>query len=385
MKKKIAVFGSSGSIGLQTLDVVNEFPEKFEVVALAVHNSADLLIEQAKKYKPQVVVISNPEKEAYVNSRLQDLSIPVFTGNHGLTKVIKEFPIDIVVMAVTGIDGLLPTLVALQKKITVALANKETIVTAGQLVMETVNKYSSNLLPVDSEHSAIFQCWEAKHENSIEEIILTASGGSFLNNTIEEMGLIKPEMALKHPNWSMGAKITVDSSTLMNKGLEVIEAHHLFNMPYEKIKVVIHPQSTVHSMVQYGDGSILAHLGLPDMKTPIQFALSYPERWINSFPKLDIYSLAKLEFIEPDLVRFPSLRLAFEAGKIGGSMTTVLNAANEVAVDAFLHEKIGFLDIPQIVEKVMSTHSVVMNNSLEEILWNDQWARRIAQQIIANK
>ncbi|MBZ4655123.1 MAG: 1-deoxy-D-xylulose 5-phosphate reductoisomerase, partial [Peptococcaceae bacterium] len=305
----------------------------------------------------------------------------ILTGNEGLVHLAKLSGIDLVIVAVSGIIGLVPTLAALASGTPVALANKETIVAGGPLILEKVHKKGVPLIPVDSEHSAIFQCLEQENKEAVDKIILTASGGPFLTYTREQLERVTPEMALKHPRWQMGAKITIDSAGLINKGLEVIEAHWLFQVPYEKIEVVIHPQSVVHSMVQYGDGSVLAQLGCPDMRIPIQYALTYPERWYNKFPRLNFLETQELTFQRPDYQKFPGLALAYQAGKTGGSMTAVYNAANEVAVEMFLQGKINFTRIPEIIESVMTEHHPLKAFTLEEILTVDSWARTAARKV----
>jgi 1-deoxy-D-xylulose-5-phosphate reductoisomerase len=380
--KKIVILGSTGSVGRQALQVVDEFPDKFKIIGLAAGSNVQLLAEQVKKYQPQYVSIGSKEDAALLQS-LSKHKVEVFNGKEGLVNLAQIEDIDLILIAVSGINGLLPTLTALENKTTVALANKETIVTAGSLVMEKAKKYGTTIIPVDSEHSALFQCLEKENITAVEKLILTASGGPFLNTTQEEINNVSPQMALSHPNWKMGAKITVDCAGLINKGLEIIEAHWLFGMPYEKIEVVIHPESIIHSLVQYKDGAVLAQLGCPDMRIPIQYAFTYPERLANSFPRLDFQELGKISFSKPDSVRFPGLWLAIEAGKIGGTMTTVFNGANEEAVRFFLKGCIKFIEIPQIIEKVMKQHQILADFQIEDILEIDQWARLKAKEVIA--
>jgi 1-deoxy-D-xylulose-5-phosphate reductoisomerase len=381
--KKIIVLGSTGSIGRQALQVVDEFPDKFKIVGLAAGSNVQLLAEQIKKYQPQYVSISSKKDAVFLQSLIKD-KVKVFTGEEGLVNLAQIKDIDLILIAVSGINGLLPTLTALENNITVALANKETIVTAGSLVMEKAKQYGTTIIPVDSEHSALFQCLEKENIIAVEKLILTASGGPFLNATWEELSNVSPQMALSHPNWKMGAKITVDCASLINKGLEVIEAHWLFGMPYKQIEIVIHPESIIHSLVQYKDGAILAQLGCPDMRVPIQYAFTYPKRLTNSFPRLNFYELGKMSFQKPDVSRFPGLLLALEAGKIGGTMTTVFNAANEVAVGFFLQGCIKFMEIPQIIERVMNEHQVVTDFQVEDILEIDHWARLKVKEAIVN-
>jgi len=381
--KKIVILGSTGSIGRQALEVVDAFPEMFEIIGLAAGSNVQLLAEQVQKYQPRYVSIGSKE-DALALKSLINSKTEIFYGEQGLINLAGIEELDLILVSVSGIHGLLPTLKALENQTTVALANKETIVTAGSLVMEKAKKFGTAIIPVDSEHSAIFQCLEKENLAAVEQLILTASGGPFFKATREELAQVTPQMALSHPNWKMGAKITIDSAGLINKGLEIIEAHWLFNVPYEKIKVVIHPQSVIHSMVQYKDGSVLAQLGCPDMKIPIQYAFTYPQRLTNFFPRLDFYQLEEITFSKPDFTKFPGLALAIEAGKIGGTMTTVFNGANEEAVLFFLNARIRFIDIPQIIEKVMIQHQVLADYQVSDILEIDRWARQKAQELMAN-
>jgi 1-deoxy-D-xylulose-5-phosphate reductoisomerase len=381
--KKIVILGSTGSIGRQALEVVDAFPEMFEIIGLAAGSNVQLLAEQVQKYQPRYVSIGSKE-DALALKSLINSKTEIFYGEQGLINLAGIEELDLILVSVSGIHGLLPTLKALENQTTVALANKETIVTAGSLVMEKAKKFGTAIIPVDSEHSAIFQCLEKENLAAVEQLILTASGGPFFKATREELAQVTPQMALSHPNWKMGAKITIDSAGLINKGLEIIEAHWLFNVPYEKIKVVIHPQSVIHSMVQYKDGSVLAQLGCPDMKIPIQYAFTYPQRLTNFFPRLDFYQLEEITFSKPDFTKFPGLALAIEAGKIGGTMTTVFNGANEEAVLFFLNGRIRFIDIPQIIEKVMIQHQVLADYQVSDILEIDRWARQKAQELMAN-
>ncbi len=375
MTKKITILGSTGSIGRQALQVVDEHPEEYEIVALAAGRNTQLLIKQIEKYRPRYVNVA--EKSAA--QTLQTISMvdapTVTVGDRGLLELADLAETDLLVVAVTGIHGLLPTLKALEKGITVALANKETIVAGGSLVMEKARQTGTAILPLDSEHSALFQCIEEDNKSEIEKLIITASGGPFLHWKKEDLAEATPAKALKHPKWEMGRKITVDSASMINKGLEVIEAHWLFDMPYEKIEVLVHPQSIIHSMVQYSDGVVMAQMGLPDMRVPIQYAMTYPQRRKNSFPRPDFFEIGEMTFYKPDLNKFRGLVLAYEAGKAGGTMPVVFNAANEEAVFLFLKERIKFNDIPILIEKVMETHLTKTNISIDDILQADEWAR----------
>jgi 1-deoxy-D-xylulose-5-phosphate reductoisomerase len=380
MQKRISLLGSTGSIGKSTLDVVNHHPERFQVVALAAGNNAELLLEQALKFKPELVSVARKDAANWLRDRLP-ASMRVVSGDEGNIEAASHPNADVVVTAMLGSRGLEPTLAAIGARKTIALANKETLVTAGHLVTKAAQEAGVKLLPVDSEHSAIFQCLNGEKRTEVKRLILTSSGGSFRDRNREELHGVTVEEALKHPNWSMGAKITIDSATMMNKGLEVIEAHWLFDMPYDEIDVLIHPESIIHSMVEFRDGSILAQLGLPDMKLPIQYALTYPERWESPAPKMDFHQWSALHFKPMDLDRFPMLRMAFECGKSGGTYPTVLNAANEIAVDHFLHKKISFLDIEAVVASVLDRHESISLPSLAEIQAADHWAREAAGRI----
>lgn len=376
VKKKLVVLGSTGSIGKQTLQVVDELKDDIQVVGLAANNSVESLAQQIKKYQIRFASVGTDEARKKLLQILDGYKCEVYVGKEGLVSLARLENIDIILVAVNGINGLIPVLEGMDRGVTIALANKETLVAGGKLVMEKARKNNVSILPVDSEHSAIYQCIEDNNKNAIEKLILTASGGPFLHYSLEEMLNVTPEKALKHPNWDMGAKITIDSAGLINKGLEVIEARWLFNVPYDKIEVVIHPQSIFHSMVQYVDGSVIAQIGLPDMRVPIQYALTYPQRKKNTFPKIDFYRLSSLTFHKPDLERFSGLGLAFAAGMEGGSMPVVYNAVNEIAVELFLRGKIKFIEIPIIIEKVMSKHVKVDIMDLDTILQVDEWARK---------
>lgn len=375
MTKSISILGSTGSIGVQTLDVARNLGIK--VAGLAANTSIDKLESQAREFLPDVVAVGDEKLAKILAQRLEDLDIEVVGGIEGFKRVAALESIDTVVTSIVGIAGLIPTMEAIKNKKNIALANKETLVTAGEIVMSEALKAGVKILPVDSEHSAIFQCLMGNDIEDISRIILTASGGPFRGKTSKELERVTLAEALKHPNWSMGSKITIDSATLMNKGLEVIEAKWLFGLDLERIEVIVHPQSIIHSMVEYVDGAVIAQLGSPDMRLPIQFALTYPDRKHNNFSKLDLLKCGELTFEEPDMKTFPCLNLAFEALKIGATMPAVMNAANEEAVGLFLKEKIKFLDIPKVIDKVMSKHVIIDNPAIEDILDVDLWARRI--------
>ena len=376
MKKQIAILGSTGSIGKQTLEVIAEHPDFFEVYAITAHRSADLLIQQAREFKPEVVVIADESLYKKVSDALSDLPIKVWAGADALCQVVEAEPIHIVVTAMVGFAGLRPTVSAIKAHKTIALANKETLVVAGGLIEQLVADNHVSILPVDSEHSAIFQCLQGEIHNPIDKLIITASGGPFRTFSYEQMRDVTAAQALKHPNWDMGAKITIDSASMMNKGFEVIEARWLFNMTADQIEVAVHPQSIVHSMVQFSDGAIKAQLGCPDMKVPIAYALSYPDRMASHINgKLRIEDYAHLTFERPDLDRFPNLRLAFETLAQGGDRTCVLNAANEVTNEAFRRGQCKFLQMAEINEKVLDIMPMVANPSLDDYFTIDAEAR----------
>ncbi len=377
MAGKISILGSTGSIGIQTLDVARNL--KLEVLGLTAYSNIDLIEKQAREFKPYVVAVHGKELADELRLRLRGLNIEVLEGVEGVKKAAVIEETDTVVVAVVGIAGLIPTLEAIRCGKNIALANKETLVTAGALVMSEAKKRNVKILPVDSEHSAIFQCLMGNNNTEASKIILTASGGPFRGKKLGELVKVMPEEALMHPNWIMGSKITIDSATLMNKGLEVIEANWLFGMGLEQIQVLVHPQSVIHSMVEYKDGSVIAQLGSPDMRIPIQFALTYPARVANNFKRLDFIEMGCLTFEKPDIAAFPCLGLAFEALKAGGTMPVVLNAVNEVAVRLFLEGKIGFVDIPRIIEKTMNRHTVNINPGLDDIIEVDRWARETVE------
>lgn len=374
-KKGIAILGSTGSIGTQALEVIASYPDKFDLQVITANNNADLLIEQAKQFKPNVVVIVREDLYEKVKSALQDEPIHVYTGEDVLAQVVAYQDVDVVLTALVGYAGLKPTLAAIDAQKTIALANKETLVVAGELVTKRAKEKGVNIYPVDSEHSAIFQCLVGEFHNPIEKIYLTASGGPFRGWSLEQLEKVTVQQALKHPNWSMGAKITIDSASLMNKGLEVIEAKWLFGLRSEQIDVIVHPQSIIHSLVQFEDGSMKAQMGLPDMKLPIQFALTYPDRFLTDFPRFDFLNYPQLTFEKPDRKTFRNLDLAYEAMDLQGTAACALNAANEVTVQAFLEEKIAFLDIAKINEIVMREVDNTINPSYEAYVQTDTEAR----------
>ncbi|WP_024993079.1 1-deoxy-D-xylulose-5-phosphate reductoisomerase [Phocaeicola paurosaccharolyticus] len=380
MKKKIVILGSTGSIGTQALDVIEEHSDLYEAYALTANNSVDLLIKQARKFLPEVVVIANEEKYPLLKDALSDLPIKAYAGADAICQIVQEKPVDIVLASMVGYAGLRPTIEAIKAGKVIALANKETLVVAGELINSLVNKYNVPLLPVDSEHSAIFQCLEMN--NKIEKIILTASGGPFRKFSKEELLHVTKEQALKHPNWDMGAKITIDSASMMNKGFEVMEAKWLFGVSPEQIEVVVHPQSVIHSMVQFEDGAVKAQLGVPDMRLPIQYAFSYPNRLKSSFDRLDFTTMGNLTFEKPDLTRFRNLDLAYKALNQGGNMPCIINAANEVVVDAFLHDKISFLAMSDVIENTMSKVAFISKPTYEDYVNTDDEARKLAASLI---
>jgi len=381
-KKRIAVFGSTGSIGKQALEVIDASPELFEVEILTAQNNDTLLIQQALKFRPNAVVIGDEKRYNGVKSALAATDIKVFGGERALVEAADFDTYDMMLAAIVGFAGLKPTLKAVQKGKGIALANKETLVVAGDIVMQKAVEHKVPVIPVDSEHSAIFQCLVGESRNPIEKIILTASGGPFLGKKPNFLVNVKRDHALQHPNWNMGAKISIDSATLMNKGLEMIEAKWLFNLKPSQIQVIIHPQSIIHSMIQFEDGSIKAQLGLPDMKLPIQYALGFPQRITNGNPRADFKKISSLTFEEPDIKTFRNLTLATEALYKGGNLPCVLNAANEMAVWAFLHNRIGFLDITAVVEKTMENISYIEKPNLEEYFESDGEARNFAAALI---
>lgn len=385
--KKISILGSTGSIGRSTLEVIRQFSDRFEVVALAAGSNADLLCDQIAEFSPRLVSVMNAQVARNLRELLQGRSIhipEILHGNDGYIKAASCPEANMLVSAMVGAAGLLPTLAAIKARKNIALANKETLVAAGEIVMRAAAENKVRILPVDSEHSAIFQALEGNHREALNRVLLTASGGPFLHKSRSELETVSPEAALRHPNWSMGRKITIDSATLMNKGLEVIEASWLFDVPVERISVHLHPESVIHSMVEYVDGSVIAQMGIPDMKIPIAYALAYPERLPVACPKLDLFRLQNLSFYPPDEERFPCLRLAFRACREGSTMPAVLNAANEIAVYAFLDKTIGFYGIPRVIEQVMDSHVPAPRPDLEAVLKADAWAREKASKIIAS-
>ncbi|MBR6660001.1 MAG: 1-deoxy-D-xylulose-5-phosphate reductoisomerase [Paludibacteraceae bacterium] len=381
MKKQIAILGSTGSIGTQALEVIDENPDLFEVYALTANNNDKLLVEQARKFHPEIVVIANKEKYAYVKEALEDLPMKVFSGSESISDVAEMGPIDIVLTAMVGYSGLQPTIHALKAGKTIALANKETLVVAGEIICDLAQKHRCAILPVDSEHSAVFQCL-AGETSPIEKIILTASGGPFRGKSRDFLKNVTRAEALKHPNWSMGAKITIDSATMMNKGFEVIEAKWLFGVKPEQIEAIVHPQSLIHSMVQFEDGSIKAQMGLPDMKLPIQYAFGYPYRLKNNYPRLDFSTCKEMTFEKPDLEVFRNLAFAYDAMKKGGNAPCILNAANEIVVDAFLKERIGFLEMSDIIEQTMNKVAFIAKPTYEDYVATDRETRNVTLSII---
>ena len=384
MKKQLAILGSTGSIGTQTLDVVAEHPDLFEVYVLVANNQVDALIEQARRFMPDTVIIANKAHYPKLQAGLADLPIKVYTGDDAIAQIVTASPIDIVVTAMVGYAGLLPTIRAIEARKTIALANKETLVVAGDLIKRLALEYHAPIIPVDSEHSAIFQCLVGEYSNPIEKIILTASGGPFRNFTAEQMKSVTKNDALKHPKWHMGNKITIDSATMMNKGFEMIEAKWLFDVSPEQIEIAVHPQSIVHSMVQFEDGTVKAQLGLQDMRMPIRYALSFPDRMKCQTRKMTIDDYAQLTFERPDMERFPLLKYAFDAIHTGGTMPCILNAANEIAVDAFLHDRISYPQIAETIAETMNRIKVTASPAYEDYVNTNEEARRYAEQYIAS-
>lgn len=380
--KQIAILGSTGSIGTQTLDVVRQHPEEFSVYALSAHRSLDLLIQQALEFNPAVVCIADENLYQPLREALSDLPIQVMAGEKAIAEMVTMPAIDVVVAAMVGYAGLRPTIEAIKANKTIALANKETLVVAGEIICRLAQRHKVSILPVDSEHSAIFQSLVGENMASVEKLLLTASGGPFRSFTYEQMQDVTAAQALQHPNWEMGTKITIDSASMMNKGFEVIEARWLFDIPVERIQVLVHPQSVVHSAVQFVDGSVKAQLGTPDMRMPIQYALTYPQRWQSNVPRLDLFATKQLTFEEPDLQRFPNLRLAYEAMAKGGNMPCVLNAANEVVNLAFREAKCGFLQMSEVIERTMETIDFIAQPTYEDYVQTDKLARKIATNLL---
>lgn len=382
MKRQLAILGSTGSIGTQALEVIDEHRDLFEVYALTANNQVDLLIQQARKFMPEVVVIANEQKYPELKEALEDLPIKVWAGSEAIAQVVQAEPIQMVLTAMVGYSGLNPTIQAIKAGKAIALANKETLVVGGELITRLALENRVPILPVDSEHSAIFQCLAGEWENPVEKILLTASGGPFRTKTLDELAFVTKAQALKHPNWEMGAKVTIDSASLMNKGFEMIEAKWLFDIEPDKIQVVVHPQSVIHSMVQFEDGSVKAQLGVPDMKLPIAYAFSYPKRLKCEGNRLDFSQYPQLTFEEPDMERFRNLAFAYEAIRKGGNMPCILNAANEVVVAAFLKEQIGFLQMSDVIEKTLNKVAFVTNPVYEDYVSTDTETRRIALDLL---
>ena len=382
MKKQIAILGSTGSIGTQTLDVVRRNPDRFEVYAISANHNIQKLIEQAREFRPEVVCIADQSLYQLLKEALKDIECKVWAGADSIADMVTMPSINIVVASMVGYAGLRPTMAAIRAGKTIALANKETLVVAGELICQLAGQYHTPILPVDSEHSAIFQSIAGEQDNEIEKILLTASGGPFRQTSYEQLHTVTAADALKHPNWDMGAKITIDSATMMNKGFEVIEAKWLFGVPTDRIQVLVHPQSIVHSAVQFRDGAVKAQLGMPDMRLPIQYALTYPQRIESDFPRIDFFSLQQgLTFEKPDIKKFRNLALAYEAMNLGGNMPCVLNAANEVVVQAFLKNRIGFLQMSDIIEKVMSEATFIEKPKYEDYVETDQLIRRKTKEL----
>ena len=380
-KKKIAILGSTGSIGTQALQVIEEHADLYEAYVLTANNRVELLIEQARRFMPEAVVIANEDKYEVLRDALADLPVKVYAGAEALCQIVQERPVDVVLTAMVGFAGLRPTISAIKAGKAIALANKETLVVAGELINRLANDYHADIIPVDSEHSAIFQCL-AGEVSPVEKIILTASGGPFRTFSHEQLASVTKAQALKHPNWSMGAKITIDSASMMNKGFEVIEAKWLFGVEPGQIQVVVHPQSIVHSAVQFADGAVKAQLGMPDMRVPIQYAFSYPLRLQSSFERLDLFRVGTLTFEEPDTRRFRNLALAYEALHEGGNMPCIVNAANEIVNRAFLEDRIGFLQMSDVIANTMRKTSFVKKPTYEDYLQTDAEARRIAEEYV---
>ena len=384
-KRQIALLGSTGSIGTQALDVVRDNADRFEVYALVARQNVDLLAQQAREFRPEVVVIADEQYYAPLKEALADLPMKVWAGADAIADVVQMAPVDVVLTAMVGYAGLRPTLAALEAGKAVALANKETLVVAGELVTATARRTGAPILPVDSEHSAIFQCLVGQDASAVEKVILTASGGPFRTTPREALSDVTPAEALRHPNWSMGAKVTIDSASMMNKGFEMIEARWLFGLPPERIEVVVHPQSIVHSMVQFADGAVMAQLGTPDMHLPIAYALAYPRRLRSAAPRLDFAQLSTLTFEAPDRERFRNLDYAYEAARRGGNMPCILNAADEVAVAAFLSGKIGFLAMSDLIAETMARTTFIATPTYDDYVQTDAEARRIATEITGSQ
>lgn len=382
-KQQIAILGSTGSIGTQALEVIAAYPDRFEVYALTANSNVDLLVRQAREFHPEVVAIANDAHYFTLKNALADMPIKIFSGSDAIAQIAEMDTIDVVLTAMVGYAGFYPTLKALAKGKKIALANKETLVVAGELVCDLAQRYGSSIIPVDSEHSAIFQCLTGEVGNDIEKIILTASGGPFRGKELSYLKTVTKQEALNHPNWAMGAKITIDSASMMNKGFEVIEAKWLFGLPPEQIDVVIHPQSIIHSMVQFADGAIKAQMGLPDMKLPILYAFSYPDRLKTGYPRLNFANYPQLTFEQPDTTKFRNLAFAYDAMQRKGNAACILNAANEVVVAAFLDDRIGFLQMSDVIEITMSKVSFMLQPAYEDYVATDTEARAIASELVA--
>jgi len=382
--RQLALLGSTGSIGRQTLEVVGEHPDLFGIYALTANNNIDLLVEQAHRYMPEVVVTANEKRYPELKEALEDLPVKVWAGADAISQVVRMEPIDMVLTAMVGYAGLHPTISAINAGKAIALANKETLVVAGELITSLANACNVPVLPVDSEHSAIFQCLAGEWDNPVEKVLLTASGGPFRTKTREELATVTKEQALRHPNWAMGAKVTIDSASMMNKGFEMIEAKWLFNLRPEQIQVVVHPQSVIHSMVQFEDGTVKAQLGMPDMRLPIQYAFSYPDRVRSSFDRIDFTQCTSLTFEQPDTKRFRNLALAYEAMRLGGNMPCIVNAANEVVVASFLKDGISFLGMSDVIEQTMKRVTFLANPAYEDYVATDETAREVAASQINN-
>ena len=381
--KKISILGSTGSIGVNTLDVISRYPDKFQVVGLAGGRNEKLLLKQIRKFKPKIAALFNKEGGDRLREKLKNKNVSIVSGIDGIIEVATVLDADMVISAIVGAAGLIPTLSAIKANKDIALANKETLVMAGEIIMKEIDG-KGRIIPVDSEHSAIFQSLAGEKKKNIKKIILTASGGPFRNYSATQFKNIRPEDALKHPNWQMGKKITIDSATLMNKGFEVIEAKWLFGVSDKDIEVLIHPQSIIHSLVEFIDGSVIAQLGIPDMRIPISYALNYPDRLEIALPSLNLAKIKNLSFEKPDTEKFPCLALAFDALKKGGTMPAVLNAANEIAVNSFLNREISFNEIPLVIEKTMNNHENGHAKEISDILKADKWAREYAKKIMQN-
>ncbi len=382
MKKQIAILGSTGSIGTQALQVIEEHSDLYEVYVLTANDRVQELIAQARKFVPEIVIIANEAHYACLKEALSDLPIKIYAGADAISQVVSEASIDIVLTAMVGYAGLKPTINAIRARKAIALANKETLVVAGELINELARVCGTPILPVDSEHSAVFQCLTGEIGNPIEKVILTASGGPFRTYNMKQLSTVTKEQALKHPNWNMGAKITIDSASMMNKGFEVIEAKWLFGVCPDQIEVIVHPQSVIHSMVQFEDGAVKAQLGMPDMRLPIQYAFSYPDRLHASFPRLDFSQCTNLTFEQPDTTRFRNLALAYEALHRAGNMPCIVNAANEVVVSAFLHDKVSFLGMSDIIEKTMNRVAFLQKPDYDDYVMTDSEARRVALELV---